>query len=229
MTDQFITPPFGVLFDMDGVIIDSNPFHKICLERFFKKHQIYLSEANLVQRVYGRRNVEWIPYVFGRSLTPEEIQQYAEEKEQMFRKLYKDAIQPVEGLSEFLARLQEARIPCAIATSAPKANLNFTLSHTHLGHFFQAVIYDEMVANGKPNPEVYLKAASTIGLPPKKCLVFEDSLSGIEAGKEAGCIVIGITTSHSYQELHRADLTIDNFTQLKPTTLQPLFNNIKQH
>lgn len=208
----------GFIFDMDGVIVDSNPFHKIALKQFCKQHGYDLSDQQLHEKIYGRMNRDWIISLFG-NLPEETVQQYAEEKEALFREIYSNDIKPVNGLVPFLEKLNEYDYPRVVATSAPSENVDFTLSKTSTRDFFPIVLDDSDVLNGKPHPEIYLKAAAMLKIPPDQCLVFEDSLSGIAAGKAAGCKVIGITTTHPTNELADVDLVIDNFTDLDPKKL----------
>jgi beta-phosphoglucomutase len=206
------------LFDMDGVIINSNPYHKISLKRFCQKYGHDLSEEQLREKIYGRTNRDWITNIFGK-LSDEQLKKYADEKEAMFRELYKNDIQPVDGLIGFLKRMDEENIDRAIATSAPRENVDFTLDKTHTRKFFSTILDESFVTHGKPNPEIYLKTAAALGFDPKNCIVIEDSLSGVQAGKSAGCKVVGITTTHSKEELRETDLVIDNFTGLDPKSL----------
>ncbi|MFZ6010293.1 MAG: HAD family hydrolase [Bacteroidota bacterium] len=206
------------IFDMDGVIVDSNPFHKIALKQFCKQHGFDLSEEQLREKIYGRTNKDWIANVFGK-IEPSLVKQYGEEKEALFREIYKNEIRPIDGLVDFLRRLDEQQIPRAIATSAPKANVDFTLKATRMARFFPLILDESFVTRGKPDPEIYLKTVAALGLKPDQCIVLEDSLSGVRAGKAAGCKVVGITTTHTREELHETDLIIDNFNELDPQTL----------
>lgn len=210
--------PFAFLFDMDGVIVDSNPFHKISLKQFCKQYGYELTEDDLQRKIYGRTNKDWIPEIFGK-LPPDQIEKYANEKETLFRALYENDIKPVTGLVSFLQKTHEQAIPCAIGTSAQRANVDFTLKHTGIGKFFQTIVDDTFVTNGKPDPEIYIKAATALGYQPDHCIVFEDSISGVLAGKRAGCKVVGITTTHTASELALTDLIIHNFEALEPREL----------
>lgn len=206
------------LFDMDGVIIDSNPFHKIALKQFCKKYGQELNEEQLKEKIYGRTNTDWITNVFGK-LEHEQLRAYADEKEALFRELYKNDIMPVEGLKRFLQLMEEQQVPRAIATSAPRANVDFTLEKTGLGGYFATILDESFVDKGKPDPEIYLKTARALNFDPKNCIVIEDSLSGVKAGKAAGCKVIGITTTHTASELSETDFVIDDFVDLEPKAL----------
>ena len=209
---------------MDGVIVDSNPFHKIALKQFCNKHGYDLTEDDLREKIYGRRNQDWITNVFG-PVGDDKLKVFADEKEELFRELYEEEIKPVDGLREFLQRLDEYHLPRAIATSAPRGNVDFTLIKTGLRKHFSTILDDSFVGKGKPHPELYLKAAEALHYEPKNCVVFEDSLAGVEAAKRAGCKVVGITTTHTREELSQTDLVIDNFIELDPKDLiSRLFN-----
>lgn len=217
---------YAFIFDMDGVIVDSNPYHKIALQQFCAKHGHPLDEEQLRTRIYGRTNKEWIAQLFGQ-LTPEQVAAYSDEKEAIFRNLFKNDIKPMKGLIAFLERLNASAIPRAIGTSAPRANVDFTLSKTGTARFFSIILDESYVNHGKPNPEIYLKVAEALNLPPQQCVVIEDSMSGVAAGKQAGSKVIGITTTHSRAELGSTDMIIDDFEGLEPKNiLHTLFGGI---
>jgi len=217
---------YAFIFDMDGVIVDSNPYHKIALQQFCTRYGHPLAEEQLLTRIYGRTNKEWIAELFGQ-LTPEQVASYSDEKEALFREVFKNEIRPVKGLIAFLEAVKALMIPIAIGTSAPRANVDFTLSKTGTARFFSVILDGSDVTHGKPHPEIYLKVAQALNLPPHQCVVIEDSLSGIAAGKAAGSKVIGITTTHTKQELGSTDMVIDHFEGLEPKkVLQTLFEGI---
>lgn len=208
---------FAILFDMDGVIVDSNPTHTIALKQFCLKHGYNLTDQQLREKIYGRANKDWIPNLFGE--IPEKLrQEYADEKEALFREIYHD-IMPVDGLIDFLNLLDKEGIKRAIATSAPRANVDFTLSKTATGRYFNTILDEAFVTIGKPHPEIYLKSAVALGMAPEQCIVIEDSISGVKAGKAAGCKVIGITTTHTIEELDGIDMAIHDFVGLDPIDL----------
>jgi HAD superfamily hydrolase (TIGR01509 family) len=209
---------FAVIFDMDGVIIDSNPFHKISLRLFCEKYGFHLSDEELIKKIYGRTNKEWIANLFG-ALSKEELSRFGEEKESLFREVYKNDIRSLEGLPGFLESLKEKNIPMAIGTSAPRSNVDFVLSHTGLEGFFSAILDESDVEHGKPNPEIYLKVAAKLGFEPAQSVVFEDSLSGIESARRAGAKVVGVATTHSAEELRHTDFVIKDFAGLDPDQL----------
>lgn len=203
----------GIIFDMDGVIVDSNPYHKIALKEFCSRHGCELSDEQLLNRIYGRTNREWITDLFGK-LPEEQLLEYTEEKEMLYRRLFNDDIKPVKGLVKFLDLLDQHKILRAIGTSAPRSNVDFTLVRTNTVRYFPTILNDTFVTHSKPHPEIYLRSAEALGLPNSDCIVIEDSLSGVEAGQRAGSKVIGITTTHTKEELSHCDLVIDDFEGL---------------
>lgn len=216
---------FAVLFDMDGVIVDSNPVHKIAIERFCKKYNLELTDEKLINKVWGRQNKDWIPAVFEREIEPKALEEYSREKEKLFRDLYEKEIQPLPGLEKFLQELEQKNIPKAIATSAPLENVDFVLEKTGLRKYFTTILHDTFVTKGKPDPEIYIKTAAALNFDPKDCIVLEDSLSGVKSGLNAGCKVVGVLTTHSKEELNETHLTIKDFKELKISDLERLFAN----
>lgn len=203
----------GILFDMDGVIADTNPYHKISIQQFCTRHGIEASDKFLKEKVYGRVNKEWIPNLFG-ALQAAEIEQLAAEKEQLFRELYAPHLQAVEGLVDFLQLLQKHKIKAAVATSAPLENADFILDGLNIRSYFQAVLHSADVDRGKPDPEIYLKAAAALNEYPEDCIVIEDSIAGVQAGIAAGARVIAITTTHEADEFDPVSLVIEDFNGL---------------
>lgn len=195
--------------------MDTNPYHKIALRQFAEKYGYRLTEEQLVKKIYGRTNKEWIPNLFDRVLPAHELERYGEEKEKMFRELYKKDIKPLSGLGGFLDQMDELKIPRAIGTSAPKTNLDFILDELDLRKYFPVTLHEADVTKGKPDPEIYIKCAARLNMPPSKCVVFEDSLSGVASAQAAGCPVVGVATTHSAQELG-TKVTINDFTDMTP-------------
>lgn len=206
----------AIIFDMDGVIVDNHRYHLQSWLSFFEQHDIRMSEAEYKKQVNGRVMHTILPQLLGRVLSPNEIRTLGEQKEAAYRKAYQADIQPTPGLVAFLEELRQQDIPRAIATSAPPANVEFTLEHTGLRAYFPVIVDDTMVTKGKPDPEVYLLSAKQLKIPPSRCIVFEDAILGIQAGKNAGMRVVGVATTHTQEELRatKADYVIDNFENL---------------
>jgi len=211
----------GVIFDMDGVIVHSNPVHKESLIKFCEKYGHDLSQSFIENRLYGRTNKEWIPEVFG-DVDPDRLEELGAEKEQMFRDIFVPEDYIVEGIHGFLETLRSKDVPMAVATSAPGENADYILSRLEIEDYFETVLDSSHVTTGKPDPEVYLKASAALNRNPTNCIVFEDSVSGVEAGRQEGASVVGITTTHSEEELAPCSLTISNFVNFDVNSLLDL-------
>lgn len=205
----------AVIFDMDGTMIDNMHSHEEAWKEFCLHRGIVLSNIDFKQKISGFKNEQIIMNLFGYSLAPTQIAEYASDKESIYREIYKPKIKEVLGLTDLIIKIKKLNIRIAIATTAPKANRIFALKELHLENFFDVILGEEDVKNGKPNPEIYIKTAKLLNVIPKACLVFEDSPVGLQAGKGAGMNVVGLTTSHSKDELALADLIIENFLDLK--------------
>jgi HAD superfamily hydrolase (TIGR01509 family) len=210
---------------MDGVIVDTNPYHKIALKQFCEKYGFSFSEDEMRREIFGRTNKIWLKKLFGEDAPETELMNYEEEKESLFRSIYAPHIKPVQGLVNFLNRLEKHQIQTAIASSAPKKNVEFVIRKTGILKYFNIIVDGDSVINSKPHPEIYLKTAAALKLPTSKCIVIEDSLSGVEAGKRAGCKVIGITTTHTINELKETQFTIKDFNDLSTKKLSSLFED----
>ncbi len=214
---------YAVIFDMDGVIADSNPYHKESITLFCERHGLFLSEEEFKERISGRANEDWISALFDNQLNMEEIRNYEKEKEGLYRELHGPHLVPLNGLIHFLEVLKQEGISMAVATAAPPENSEFVLGHLGILSYFKTVLNSSHVTNGKPDPEVYLKAAEKLGFLPERCLVFEDSLPGISAAQAAGTKVVGVCTTHSPEELSMTKATIDSFEEVELDFIQQIF------
>jgi beta-phosphoglucomutase len=205
---------FAILFDMDGVIIDSNPFHTKALDIFLGEKGFQLTEEEKKTRLYGRANKDWINDLYNGSLNDDELLKLGTEKEVIWRELYKNDVKPVKGLQSFLDKLISENIPFCIGTSAPVENVNFTLEKLGFEKYFKTILHQAHVKKGKPDPEIYINCAKALHMNPENCIVIEDSLAGVKSGKAAGCKVIGITTTHTKEELIGIDYCITDFEEL---------------
>jgi beta-phosphoglucomutase len=148
-------------------------------------------------RLDGRRNSEIFPILFGREVPREEWMAYESEKEGLYRELSRGRLAPMKGLLRLLAHYKEARIPTALATSAPEPNVVHTLREIGLADEFSIIIRGDQVGRGKPAPDVFLAAAKRLAVEPADCIVFEDAPMGVVAAQAAGMPVVALTTSFS--------------------------------
>lgn len=194
---------------MDGVIIDSNPQHRLAWEAFNRRYGLETTE-DMHRRMYGRRNDQIVRDFFGEQLSENEVAARGFAKEALYREMIAGRIESmlVPGLREFLDRHRDT--PKAVASNAEPANVDFLLDGAGLRPYFRVVVDGHQVTRPKPYPDVFLRAAGLLGVPPAECLVFEDSHSGVEAAQAAGMKIIGLRTTEV--NLPGAGLIIDNFT-----------------
>ncbi|WP_266367286.1 HAD family hydrolase [Tellurirhabdus rosea] len=192
---------FAALFDMDGVLVDNLNYHVQAWRTFAHHHGRTLTLEDYFRHVNGRVAADALPFVLGRDLSRDEIVAFTEEKEATYRQLYGPDLQPTPGLIPFLQTLKTSGTGLAVGTSAPFSNIGFTLDGLRIRSYFDAVVDASMISRGKPDPEIYLQAAERLGVPPSRCVVFEDAYSGIEAGLRAGMKVVALATTHTPGEL----------------------------
>lgn len=216
---------YSVIFDLDGVLIDSNPYHRKSWKTFCEKQSISITDEILEKKIFGRTGNEAVSILFNNNISQDLIQVYTEEVDCIYRESFAPYIKPIKGSVEFLESLKKKEIVTAIATSAPPKNVEFVMGKTNLRKYFNTIVDNTFITQSKPNPEIYLKTAQIIKQDPKRCIVIEDSLSGIESAIGAGMKVIGITTTHSERELSGTDYIINNFDELNLSILDNLINS----
>jgi len=206
--EEWLRSGMAMVFDMDGVIIDSNPLHVAAWTLYNRRYGIDAGEA-VRERMYGRRNDDIVRDFFGSHLTAGEVAAHGAAKEELFRELAGPRLTEalVPGVQDLLAL--HAGLPVGLATNAEPANVDFLLDRGGLRPFFRTVINGHQVEHPKPHPEIYLRAARFLGVEPQNCVVFEDSFSGIQAAQSAGTRIVGLRTTHAH--LPDVDLAIDSF------------------
>lgn len=205
---------YAVIFDMDGVIADTNPYHTKAFERFFDKYNVPHSVADFEDHMYGKHNSYIMKHFFQREIAQDEFLQLEMEKEGLFRELYKEKAEAIAGFVPFLHQLRENGFKTAVATSAPKANLDLIVDTLEIRTQMDSILTAEDVTKHKPDPQVYLKSADILGLPPENCLVFEDSYSGVTAGQAAGMEVVAVLSTHTKEQLPPCKYYIYDYTDL---------------
>ena len=213
----------AVIFDMDGVIAHTNPYHAKAFEAFFDRYEIPYTDVEFEKHMYGKHNSYIMTHFFNRPIVGEELITLENEKEGLFREIYQTEAKPIPYLPEFLNNLKENRVKLGVATSAPRANMDLILDSLEIRDFFQSTLGSENVELHKPHPEVYLKSASYLGIDPQYCFVFEDSFSGVTAGKNAEMNVIGVLSSHKKEDLPKCLAYIDNYQDMNTSILKELF------
>lgn len=204
----------AVIFDMDGVICDTNPYHAKAFERFFDKYAIPYTKKEFEDHMYGKHNSYIMSYFFKRKIEGAELKQLEEEKESLFRKLYQREVVTLPNYLSFLNNLRSVGFKTAVATSAPRANLDLIINTLQIADKMDSVLASEDVVQHKPDPEVYLKSAAKLEVAPSACIVFEDSFSGVTAALNAGMKVVGVLSSHSKEELPPCSFYIKDYYEI---------------
>ncbi|WP_020474380.1 HAD family hydrolase [Zavarzinella formosa] len=188
-----MSQPTGVIWDVDGTLVDTAALHLDAWVRTSREMGREFSQADFVA-TFGRRNPEIIEYLFQRSFSLIEIQEIGERKEGYYRaEAIQKGIDLLPGVRKMLEDLHARNVPQAIGSSAPRENLEMILRVTQSGMFFRGVVGMEDTQRGKPDPEVFLTAAKTLGLPSERCVVFEDAVAGVQAAKAGGMKCVGVT------------------------------------
>jgi beta-phosphoglucomutase len=200
----------ALLFDMDGVLADTNPTHRIAFKNYLASKNIDCTDAFFDQYIAGNHNQQIFKNVFGNEITHEQITTYSYEKELLFRQLYKPIAEPMNGVIAFLKKMQDQHKLMAVCTSAPKENLDFILDELELKSYFNVQLCEQDVTAFKPNGQIYTKAMGLLGVTAAESIVFEDSDIGVRAGIHAGCPVVVVNNSKlNYPEIaaHIHDFT----------------------
>lgn len=206
--------PFGAIFDWDGVVIDSARLHEESWHRLAAELGTTIAPKSFL-RGFGMKSARIIEEIHRWATEPEEIARLTNRKEALYREIVGEAeIAPLPGVVEWLHRLHEASVPCAVASSTQRANIDAVLARIGLQEAFREIVSAEDVVHGKPHPEVFEKAADRLGLTSGRCVVFEDAHVGIEAAHAAGMKVVAVTTTHPAGELAAADLIVRRLDEL---------------
>ncbi len=217
---------YGFIFDMDGVVIDSNPYHKIAWESFLDGKGYAYDEFTFENMLSGRTGPTSMRLLFGDDLPDKLMEEYLEEVDGMYQRILRDMDKatPIAGVKEFIRRVKKEGHRLALATSAPPLNISMGLEKLNMKESFEIILGKVDVSHGKPHPEVYQKTVERLGLPKANCIVFEDSLAGIRSARSAGLQVVGIASAHSKEELlnEGVSLVVDDFRGLLPETVLAL-------
>jgi beta-phosphoglucomutase family hydrolase len=183
------------IFDMDGTIVDNMAFHTQSWIAFFEQRGMAIDAEQFFRATAGRQGKEIIRLHLGEHLADDEVLNLNREKEAVYRTLYGPHRKTVTGFDALIARAKAQGVVLAVATAAPNANIEFTLDGLDLRRHFDVVVGAADVARGKPNPDGFLLAAERCGVPPQRCIVFEDAPLGVEAARRAGMRCVVLTTT----------------------------------
>jgi HAD superfamily hydrolase (TIGR01509 family) len=202
----------GVLWDMDGVLVDTGECHFWSWSETLAEHGIPFSR-DFFQATFGMNNAGVLTALLGQRLTPELLVEIGDRKEELFRQAVKGLAQPLPGVRPWLDRLLDAGFRQAIASSAPQANIDVLVDELGLRAYFDAIVSGADLP-GKPDPALFLHVARLIDVPPARCVVVEDAVAGVEAARRAGMKCIAVTTTNPAEALKTADVVVERLDDL---------------
>jgi beta-phosphoglucomutase-like phosphatase (HAD superfamily) len=191
----------GLIFDMDGTMIDSMPFHAQSWVSFVARHGITIDVDDLLRKTTGRTGAECMEVLFGRPIAQQEAWALIHEKEEIYRALFEPVFAEVQGFKRFCASAHASGLRIGVGTAGDKHNIAFAMRHLKMDPLPHAMVGGDEGLPGKPEPAIFLEAARRIGADPAACIVFEDAPFGIEAARRAGMKAVAVCTSHSAEQL----------------------------
>lgn len=211
-----------IIFDLDGVLLDSEPLYMAMNQGFFAELGVEISDAEYQTFIGIAADKMW-GYIKEKGNLPQPVQKLKElEKELKFNTLSEAALEPTPGVTDFLKYLKQQGYTLAIASSGLRKNITLILEKLRLAAFFDLVVSGDEVINGKPAPDIFLKVANHFRLAPEQCVVIEDSTNGVLAAKRANMHCLGFRNLNSgNQDLSRADRIFDHFTDPNLRALFP--------
>lgn len=214
---------YAVLWDVDGVLIDSGEQHRRAWEQLAREEQFPYSDAAF-WATFGMRNADIFPRMFGVSGPPERIAALADRKEAIYRALLAEEAVALPGAKELLAALHDAGYRQALGSSAPPANLEAIIRLLDIGSLLDAVVSGEAVAHGKPAPDIFLAGAARLGIIPAQCLVIEDAPAGVAAAHAGGmrCLAVRRAGQPDAPGLVAADALVDSLEHASVTLVDRL-------
>jgi beta-phosphoglucomutase family hydrolase len=208
----------AVLWDLDGTLVDSADYHWRAWRDTLARAGSAITYEQFLDG-FGQKNDRILRMWFGADLAPRRIEELGGDKEAAYRRITEaEGLSPLPGAAAWLESLRQSGWKQAIASSAPRANVDLMLRVAGLERYFDARVAAEDVSIGKPDPEVFLAAASQLGLTPSRCIVVEDALAGIEAARRAGMKCIGVTTVMPLP----ADIFVATLANLSPGAFESL-------
>jgi len=201
-----------MIWDLDGVIIDSADEHRRAWQRLAREEGVTLTDADF-WATFGKRNDDIFAILWG-PLSPEELRRLADRKEAYFRELIRETAAPLPGAMELMQSLHEAGFSQALASSAPIENIQLISDVLGLERYLSVLVSGETVPRGKPAPDIFLKAATELGVETARCLVIEDAVAGVEAAHAAGMRCISVAGNRDLPGLRKAELMVRSLVEV---------------
>jgi len=220
-------PDFAVIFDSDGVVVDSEPFSLASFRQAMAEQGISLSDEDIMANC-GLTDADIVDYVFRKFSMKVDQQVFHDRKHELYeQKVREGDLKPCDGAIELISSLQTEKIPYALASSGSRKKIRFNLTRVGLFDMFPVVISGEDMERGKPFPDIFLAAARRLETPPERCAAIEDSLNGIEAVHRAGMKSVAVSGTFPADRLGKADFIVESLEQLTVKSLQILIHGKK--
>ncbi len=218
---QDSTFSFAVIFDLDGVIVDSSRFHEESWDVLAAETGWTLPDG-FFKKTFGMRNMNIIPQYLEPDAPEERVAALSRRKEEIFRELAKGKITLLPGVKTLVEQLARAGVPLAVGSSTELENIRLILGTTQIAPHFREIVSSEDVTQGKPAPDCFLKAAAKLGIPPANCVVIEDAQVGIDAARAAGMACLALTTTHPEAHLQNYSRIVPDLEKISIEDLKPL-------
>jgi beta-phosphoglucomutase len=215
----------GVIFDLDGVLVDTSEYHFQAWGKWAEREGVTITREQF-RRTFGMQNYQIIPLLLGHEVSREEIDEMSDWKEARYRDLAEGKVELIGGVERLIKGLKEHGFLLAIGTSTPLVNLKLVLENTIAGSYIDTYATGEEVKNGKPAPDTFEMAAKKLKLSNSRCIVVEDAVAGVEAGKAAGMKVIAVTTTRRREELKIADIVVESIQELSVENFNSLLEKM---
>ena len=217
----------GLVFDMDGTLVDNLAYHFQSFEEFVRREGLTLLQP-MTLKFNGMHSDDIFPILLGEEQCSKlSLDDLNRGKEAVYRDMYRGHVEPIAGIMELLREAKERGVKCAIGSSGCRDNVEFIISELGIADLIDVSISGSDVTHGKPHPEIFATAIERMGLKPEECIVVEDAVNGILAGVAAGCKCLGITTTSSAEVLMEAGATVcaKDFADITVDRLNQMFNS----
>lgn len=203
----------GAIFDLDGVLVDTAWAHLQAWRALAAREGFEMSPEYFYS-TFGMQNCQILPELVGQDVPRNEIDRMGDWKEQRYREIIAQKLGPADGVLALLEDLKATGFRLAVGSSAPRPNVELMLGSAEITDYFDAFVCGQDVTHGKPHPETFLTAAAKLAISPDRCVVVEDAVQGVAAGKAGGMVVIAVTSTRKREELAQADLVVDTLAEI---------------
>ncbi|UOG75381.1 HAD family phosphatase [Hymenobacter tibetensis] len=218
--------PYALIFDMDGVLIDNTAYQARAFQLLFRDLGLTTNARRLLERQNGMPATKILETVFASDVPKKKLTTYADQREFLYRTIYWDKRKEVAGLTEFLKASRAAGFKIGLGTGSGLDTIGYIIDHLDIRQYFDVVITKDDVDKGKPHADTYVLTARELGVPPERCVVFEDALVGEQAAYKAGMRCIALSTSVKPDKFQAPLTVIKDFTDFTPKKVVEL---LEQH